>query len=200
MQRHADGKTARRGLGVAVVEGWRGGAGKDCIIWPHTLKCRQPWRAGALHMPAAPELSATQAHHSLLTDSSRSPTAGLIGVQICDWRERGVSSAGLSGAVYTSLYVGFLQPDTLGLLLFIAIVPTAVVLIAACFVNHVPFVQAKEAAAPTGKSCQHESSLLVLSARACDTAEGAVPINCAAVPCVDQGISVIWLFVPGRRT
>ena len=71
--------------------------------------------------------------------------------------ESGVSSAGLSGAVYTSLYVGFLQPDTLGLLLFIAIVPTAVVLIAACFVNHVPFVQAKEAAAPTGEisACRH---------------------------------------------
>ena len=65
--------------------------------------------------------------------------------------ERGVLPAGLSGAVYTSLYVGFLQPDTLGLLLFIAVVPTAVVLIAACFVNHVPFVQAKEAAAPTGE-------------------------------------------------
>lgn len=65
--------------------------------------------------------------------------------------------AGLSGAVYTSLYVGFLQPDTLGLLLFIAIVPTAVVLVAACFVNHVPFAQAKEAAAPTGElsACRH---------------------------------------------
>ena len=84
--------------------------------------------------------------------------------------ERGVLPAGLSGAVYTSLYVGFLQPDTLGLLLFIAIVPTAVVLIAACFVNHVPFIQAKEAAAPTGESCQHQSSLLVLSARACEKA------------------------------
>ena len=59
--------------------------------------------------------------------------------------------------MYTSLYVGFLQPDTLGLLLFIAIVPTAVVLGAACFVNHVPFIQAKEAAAPTGElsTCRH---------------------------------------------
>ena len=52
--------------------------------------------------------------------------------------------------MYTSLYVGFLQPDTLGFLLFIAVVPTAVVLIAACFVNHVPFTQAKEDPAQTG--------------------------------------------------
>ena len=85
------------------------------------------------------------------------PCTGLIRIQLCDWGERAISSAGLSGAVYTSLYVGFLQPDTLGLLLFIAIVPTAVVLIAACFVNHVPFVQAKEAATPTGEpsACRH---------------------------------------------
>ena len=92
------------------------------------------------------------------------PCTGLIRVQPRDWSERGVLYAGLSGAVYTSLYVGFLQPDTLGLLFFIAIVPTAVVLAAACFVNHVPFVQAKEAAAPTGElsafcqllPCQHQ--------------------------------------------
>ena len=58
--------------------------------------------------------------------------------------------AGLSGAVYTSLYVGFLQPDTLGFLIFIAVVPTAVVLIAACFVNFVPFTQAKEIPTHTG--------------------------------------------------
>ena len=93
-------------------------------------------------------------HASLLVITSRQqqkPCTGLISEQHRDCGERDVSSAGLSGAVYTSLYVGFLQPDTLRLLLFIAIVPTAVVLAAACFVNHVPFVQAKEAAAPTGE-------------------------------------------------
>ena len=58
--------------------------------------------------------------------------------------------AGLSGAVYTSLYVGFLQPDTLGFLLFIAVTPTIVVLIATCFFNSVPFTQAKEIAGHTG--------------------------------------------------
>ncbi len=52
--------------------------------------------------------------------------------------------------MYTSLYVGFLQPDTLGFLIFIAVVPTAVVLIAACFVNFVPFTQAKEIPSHTG--------------------------------------------------
>ena len=52
--------------------------------------------------------------------------------------------------MYTSLYVGFLQPDTLGFLIFIAVVPTAVVLIVACFVNFVPFTQAKEIPAHTG--------------------------------------------------
>ena len=40
--------------------------------------------------------------------------------------------------------MGFLQPDTLAFLVFIAVVPTAVVLIAACFVNSVPFTQDKE--------------------------------------------------------
>ena len=58
--------------------------------------------------------------------------------------------AGLSGAVFTSLYVGFLQPDTLAFLLFIAVTPTVVVLIAACFVNFVPFVQDREVATDTG--------------------------------------------------
>jgi hypothetical protein len=60
--------------------------------------------------------------------------------------------AGLSGAVYTSLYVGFLQPDTLAFLVFIAVVPTAVALVAACFVNSVPFTQDKEVPAHTSEA------------------------------------------------
>ena len=118
-----------QGLNVAVGRGWRYGA--------QMLECRQPWSVGALHTPAAAELGATQAPWKVLAGSSRSPGTSLICVRPRDGHERGVLPAGLSGAVYTSLYVGFLQPDTLGLLLFIAIVPTVVVLIAACFVNHV---------------------------------------------------------------
>ncbi|CAL5228367.1 g11486 [Coccomyxa viridis] len=68
---------------------------------------------------------------------------------------------GLSGAVYTSLYVGFLQPDTLGFLIFIAVVPTAVILIAACFVNFVPFTQAKEIPAHTGLRLTRTVQLLL---------------------------------------
>ena len=74
-----------QGLDVAVIEGSRGGAGKDCIIWPYTLNCRQPWRVGAPHSPAAAELGATQAHWTSLSGSSRSPSAGLIDVRPCDW-------------------------------------------------------------------------------------------------------------------
>ena len=74
-----------QGLAVAVIEGWRGGAGEACIIWPHTLDCRQPWRGAAPHTPAAVELGATQAHWTSLAGSSRSPSTGLIDVRPCDW-------------------------------------------------------------------------------------------------------------------
>eukprot|EP00884_Botryococcus_braunii_P017132 jgi/Botrbrau1/4101/Bobra.152_3s0049.1 len=54
------------------------------------------------------------------------------------------SCVGLSASVFTSIYVGFFQPDALDFLLFLAVAPALVNLLCLPFINRVPFPQASE--------------------------------------------------------
>jgi hypothetical protein len=58
--------------------------------------------------------------------------------------------AGLSASVFTSIYMAFFEGSAVSFLLFLAVAPTSMVLVTACFMNHVPFRQATESHEDTG--------------------------------------------------
>ena len=57
---------------------------------------------------------------------------------------------GLSASVFTSLYIGFLAPDAMAYLQFLAVTPSIIIVITQFFLNHVPFIQASEIQQDTG--------------------------------------------------
>lgn len=51
------------------------------------------------------------------------------------------SFLGLSGSFFTTIYVSFLEPDSVSFLLLLAIIPSAIVLACTLVINFVPYIQ-----------------------------------------------------------
>eukprot|EP00191_Tetraselmis_sp_GSL018_P025024 CAMPEP_0177624108 /NCGR_PEP_ID=MMETSP0419_2-20121207/29293_1 /TAXON_ID=582737 /ORGANISM="Tetraselmis sp., Strain GSL018" /LENGTH=507 /DNA_ID=CAMNT_0019124771 /DNA_START=732 /DNA_END=2257 /DNA_ORIENTATION=+ len=61
------------------------------------------------------------------------------------------SITGISGAIYVQVYLGFFAPDSIGFILFLALMPFAISCVTICFLNHVPFVTTAEVGRSTNK-------------------------------------------------
>ena len=55
--------------------------------------------------------------------------------------------------MFTSLYLAFFQENVISFLLFLAVVPSAINVLFAYFINFVPFEQSGETPASTGAPC-----------------------------------------------
>lgn len=92
--------------------------------------------------------------------------------------------------------MGLFQPRAIDFLLFLAFAPTALTLACTFFVNFVPFMQAREAAASRKFMFAIQVSFFSSSSLGREVASWRHFMLAAQVGCMQQGIDRVWFLLP----